>query len=136
MSKIFLNTNYHLVLEQMQARWFAALNAKRIQFPSKTEVAAKLKADEEFRASLYKTTRHGLEANYMPYMDTIAGYLDCAPSLTRYAITDPKLFLKLVFGVFSTYQFRLVGRHSWPEARQTILDIDRRVERPFKAVEK
>ena len=118
----------------MQARWFAALNANRIKLPPQEEIAAKIKADLEFRARMYKTTRHGLEANYMPYMTTIAGYLGCAPSLKWYAITDPRLFYQLIFGVFSTYQFRLVGRHSWPDARQAILDIDKRVDRPFKAM--
>ena len=118
----------------MQARWFAALNANRIKLPPKTEIAAKIKYDLEFRAKMYKTTRHGLEANYMPLMDTIAGYLGCAPSLTRYAITDPRLFYQLIFGVFSTYQFRLVGRHSWDGARQAIMDIEKRVEQPFKAI--
>lgn len=117
----------------MQARWFAALNTGRVSWPSRREIEAKLVELDTFRKSMYQTTRHGLEVNYMPYMQSIAHYLNVAPNLAWYAVTDPKLFYQLIFGPFTTYQFRLQGPHKWAGARDAILNVAARIDAPFKA---
>ena len=39
--------------------------------------------------------------------------------------------IQVVFGPVTPYQYRLVGHGSWPEARQTIMTVDERIQYPL-----
>lgn len=90
------------------------------------------KHETKISNQFYRSSRHILELDFIPYLDEIAAKINVKPNLMKYAISDPKLFFKLYFGPFLPYQFRLQGLHSsWKNARQTILDAENRIQAPF-----
>lgn len=54
------------------------------------------------------------------------------PNLLRILLTDPVLWMKVVFGPCSPYQYRLSGPGKWAGARQAILTQWERVAQPFR----
>lgn len=113
---------------ELQTRWFAALMSGRIKLPSREEMKRVIAKDRQFyRSFFYESPRHNLEIFYNPYLEEIAETLGCKPNLLKYALTDPKLFYQLIFGLYTVYQFRLEGRHSWPGARDAILRTNERI---------
>lgn len=46
--------------------------------------------------------------------------------------TDPLLAYRMYFGPCAPYQYRLTGPGAWPGARDAILTLLERVEKPFK----
>jgi len=113
---------------ELQARWFAGLQTGRLKLPSKQEMKKIIEQDKQFvREHFYPSPRHSLEVLYSPYMDSIASYVGCKPNLFKYAITDPKLFYHLIFGLFTVYQYRLEGKHSWKGARDAVISTNDRI---------
>ena len=60
-------------------------------------------------------------------MEEIAQVLGCKPNLVKYALTDPRLWYHLVFGLYTVYQFRLEGEHRWSGARDAIIHTNDRI---------
>jgi dimethylaniline monooxygenase (N-oxide forming) len=119
---------------EMQSRWFAALMSGKVRLPSKDEMKAVIAREKAFyREQFYESPRHSLEIFYIPYLEEIARTLGCMPNLWQYALTDPKLWYHLVFGLYTTYQFRLVGDHRWPGARDAIIHTNDRIEAALKS---
>lgn len=46
---------------------------------------------------------------------------------------DPKLFMAIYFGPSVPYQYRLQGPHCWSGARDAILNVNKRIDYPFKS---
>ena len=118
---------------EMQSRWYAALMIGKVKLPPQNEMKRVIAKDKAFyRTVFYETPRHGLEIYYYPYVEEIATKLGCMPSLWKIALTDPKLWYHLVFGLYTVYQFRLQGEHSWQGARDAILHTNDRIEAALK----
>ncbi len=65
-------------------------------------------------------------------MDQLAELAGCRPTLSKYLWTDLSLWRALVFGPLVAYQYRLEGPQRWAGARQAILGVQERVEKPLK----
>lgn len=118
---------------EMQGRWYAALMAGRVKLPNVHEMKRVIAKEKEFyRSFFYESPRHCLEIFYIPYLEEIAQDLGCKPNLWKYAITDPRLWYHLVSGLYTVYQFRLEGEHSWPGARDAIIHTNDRIQAPLK----
>lgn len=120
------------LLAEMQSRWFARLMNGKVKLPSKSEMNQVTKEDKKIIKNMYyESPRHNLELLYVPYMKYVASVIGCAPSLTKYALTDPQLLYHLVFGLFTAYQFRLEGPFSWAGARDAIINTPERIKAGF-----
>ena len=53
--------------------------------------------------------------------------MGCRPRLERVLLSDPRLCLRLFFGGNMSYVYRLHGPHSWPGARDAIMESEERV---------
>lgn len=121
----------HLMAE-MQARWFARLMKGLLKLPSHLQMQEIMKEDQAaIKSIFYESPRHNLEVLYIPFMNTIASYIGCKPSITKYALKDPRLAYKLVFGLFTSYQFRLEGPFPWLGAREAIVKTNERIKAGF-----
>ncbi|GAB6023832.1 Cyclopentanone 1,2-monooxygenase (CPMO) [Chamberlinius hualienensis] len=130
-------------LMEMQARWICQLlndHKRPIKALKGIQGWPTTVAEREAEVKDYKKTvasnfaqsqRHTIEVFYVTYLSDLARKIGCYPNIWKYAITDPKLFWKLLFGPFVAYQFRLDGPHTWPEARRAILSVDERVQKAF-----
>lgn len=76
--------------------------------------------------------RHGVQVEWIPYLDEISQEFGVRPDLWRIFMSDMTLWYKLYFGPSVPYQYRLFGSHSWPMARETIMTVNQRIETPFK----
>jgi dimethylaniline monooxygenase (N-oxide forming) len=76
-----------------------------------------------------RSTRHTLEVDYLPYMDSLAQLLDCVPRPQDFLLSDPRLAQALLFGPNVSYVYRLRGKHRWGGARQAILGVGQRTEK-------
>ena len=87
---------------------------------------------ECLRIAMYEdTTKSTLQCAGFPYLEMLAADIGCRPNFWRILFRDPRLFVPYYFQMLSASQYRLVGPNSWPPARQTILDMQRRIECPF-----
>lgn len=80
----------------------------------------------------FRSFRHTLKIQYIPYMNTLAKFIGIKPNLIKLLVTDPNLFHACYFGPFTSYSFRLEGPNAWWEARSTILDTMNRINRPLQ----
>lgn len=80
----------------------------------------------------FKSQRHTIQVDYISYMDEIAEMLGVKPNLTKLMVTDPRLWLSVLFGPCTPYQYRLRGPGKWAGARQAILTQWERVVRPMQ----
>lgn len=121
----------HLMAE-MQARWFARLIKGLVKLPSRLEMKQNIEEEQAIlKGIFYDSPRHNLEVLYMPYMKTIASFIGCNPNVTKYVLKDPRLAYCLVFGLFTSYQFRLEGPFSWAGARDAIVTTNDRIKAGF-----
>lgn len=118
---------------ELQSRWYAALMTGKVKLPPQSEMKRVIAKDKEFyRKAFYESPRHCLEIYYIPYLEEIAATLGCMPNLWKYALTDPQLWYHLVFGLYTVYQFRMEGEHSWRGARDAIIHTNDRIEAALK----
>ena len=90
------------------------------------------KKQEELDKRYYKSPRHQIQVDFIPYMDELALQFGAKPNLMRIFFTDYTLWYHLFFGPSLNYQYRLQGPHPWCGARDAILGWKDRVEAPFK----
>jgi len=69
-------------------------------------------------------------------MDDLAEMIGAKPNFFKMAITDPKLFWFCMNKTILSYQYRLVGPHNWPGARDAILTFEERILAPLNASKK
>ncbi|GFR79969.1 dimethylaniline monooxygenase [N-oxide-forming] [Elysia marginata] len=75
-------------------------------------------------AELYvESRRHTMQTFWIEYMDQVAAKIGAKPNLWKMLISDPELALKCYLGPCLPSQYRLVGDHAWPEARDFILGV-------------
>lgn len=121
------------VTSELQARYFASLMSGKNKLPSR-EVMKKITLEDKnyIRSIFYESPRHNHEIDFMKYCDELAGFIGCKPNLWKIALTDPILWLHLWFGLFTVYQYRLTGPHSWTKARETIMSTNQRIRQALE----
>ena len=110
---------------EMQARYFALLASGKMALPTASFM----------REDVYSTQQRNLKqfekqavskptlVDYHHYMDGVAALIGCKPPLFRYVLTNPLLWLKLVYGPTQASQYRLVGPGAKPEMARHILEV-------------
>uniref|UniRef100_A0A665UUM0 Flavin-containing monooxygenase n=1 Tax=Echeneis naucrates TaxID=173247 RepID=A0A665UUM0_ECHNA len=76
--------------------------------------------------------RAALQVDYIPYLDFMAKEVGVRPNFLLLLLRDPVLWVKVVFGPCTPYQYRLTGPGQWAGARHAILTQWKRVAQPFK----
>lgn len=117
-------------ISEMQARWATRVFKGLVKLPSTSAMLQDIKCKEETMAKRYVgSPRHTIQVDYVDYMDQIAKQFGVMPCFSRLMLTDPRVWLKVVFGPVTPYQYRLRGPGKWAGARQAILtQMDRVVE--------
>ncbi|OCQ93899.1 hypothetical protein BCD67_20470 [Oscillatoriales cyanobacterium USR001] len=99
-------------LAEMQARWIAKVFAGEVKLPSSEEMKQSMAVTTEYltklRAGYAKRNYIGATVDYQTYLDELAGYVGCRPSLLK-LLGRPKLLFAVLFGPFASYQYRLNG---------------------------
>ncbi|KAH7700278.1 CBN-FMO-2 protein [Aphelenchoides avenae] len=123
---------------EMQARLFFHTFAakkrdnKSAVLPSGQRMAqevdeAKATLDRHFSLSLQR-----FWVDYATYLDDLASFIGCRPSIARYTIAEPPLGWALLFGPNVSYAYRLCGPHQWAGAREAVIGAPERIRRPLQ----
>ncbi|XP_054152421.1 dimethylaniline monooxygenase [N-oxide-forming] 2-like [Oppia nitens] len=113
---------------EMQSRWYALLMSGKCKFPPNDHIMANINKENQTRKQqFYDSPKNSLAIDWLAYMDDIADIIGVKPNIKQYLLSDTQLFIKLIFGPTLSYQYRLVGPHSWSGARYTIMQSDYRV---------
>lgn len=111
---------------EMQARLAARLISGAQALPSRARMAAVAAQDMAAQADQFGPTGdrvRGLVC-YARYMETMARILGCRPRLWRLALTDPRLWMHVVYGPMQATQYRLHGPGRKPlEARRILMAL-------------
>lgn len=120
-------------IAEMHSRWFARLISGKTVLPSEQKMNKDIEAKHKYLASrYYGGPRNTLQVDWINYMDELAKLVGCKPNVSSYMFSDPKLWYALLFGPCFPYQYRLEGPHSWPGARDAILNAGFRIKAPLK----
>ena len=85
-----------------------------------------------YHRNFVNSKRHGVQVEWIPYLDELANQFGAKPNLTNFMFKDPKLFMAIYFGPSVPYQYRLQGPHCWSGARDAILNVNKRIDYPLK----
>nr|XP_046248400.1 flavin-containing monooxygenase 5-like [Scatophagus argus] len=120
-------------ISEMQARWATRVFKGCIKLPSVASMLKDIQCKQQAMAGRYVTSqRHTIQVDYVDYMDEIAELVGVRASCLRLLLTDPKLWLNVLFGPCTPYQYRLRGPGKWAGARQAILTQWERVAQPMQ----
>ncbi|KAM4722882.1 dimethylaniline monooxygenase [N-oxide-forming] 2-like [Rhinophrynus dorsalis] len=121
------------VTTELQNRWATRIFKGLVKFPNAEEIRDDLAEDEKLRYKRFTTSEGNCRrTDYMEYLDDLASQIGVKPNIPRLFLTDPVLALKICFGTFSSYQYRLTGPGEWAGAREAILTQWDRVKKPLK----
>uniref|UniRef100_A0AC34Q571 Flavin-containing monooxygenase n=1 Tax=Panagrolaimus sp. JU765 TaxID=591449 RepID=A0AC34Q571_9BILA len=119
-------------ISEMQVRVFFEAFTKKVQLPTEEEMLNDINQKKyAMRHTFVHTRRHTIQVDYANFMDELADLINCKPSITEYAFTDPQLALKLLEAPVLPYTYRLKGPHPWEGARRAIFDFEKRVKEGF-----
>lgn len=111
-------------LMEMQARYSSHIFKQDLELPESDVMVATAKKDAEGYLSQFEGNTRQITAlvDFHTYMDDMASLIGCAPQILRYAFTNPRLWVHVVYGPTQATQFRLAGRgNKFDLARQMIL---------------
>ena len=110
-------------LAEMQGRWMAQVVSGRAVLPDKASLDAHVKQHKmDFFSARPNANTHTF-CQFLCYLNTIGGLIDVKPNLAKMFFTDNALWKRMMFGPFSSHQFRYQGIHSKPEyVRKTLFD--------------
>ena len=109
-------------IAELQLRWAMKVFKKELHLPSKSEMSRDISLKRRLMSQRYTNSRrHTVQVDYQQYCDEIAGMIGAKPNIVDLFLQDPKLWLQVLFGPITSYQFRLCGPHTWPGARDAIL---------------
>ncbi|KAF8789229.1 Dimethylaniline monooxygenase like protein [Argiope bruennichi] len=121
----------HFPIEEAQSRWFAQLMNGKVVLPDRKEMKKEIsRRRKAMDVRFVDSARHTVEVDFIHFMDDITREYGATPNMRKLLLTDPKLFFACLVGPGLPYQYRLNGPHSWPKARETILNFPSRVEMP------
>lgn len=115
---------------EMQARYAARVFSGHLTLPDPAKMRGIAEKDVQRRNKHFiDSPRHHIMVTKMEYVDHLAQEIGCRPPLHHLFFTDPRMFKAIMFGPFLSSQFRLVGPHSWPGARQVLLGYHERTRK-------
>ncbi|XP_054707670.1 flavin-containing monooxygenase 5-like [Uloborus diversus] len=118
---------------ELQSRLAASILAGKNKLPSENEMIKEIKRRHCENEKRYTPSeKMTLRVDFSQFMDELANELGVKPNFWRLLFTDPKLFLRLVFGPCLSYQYRLEGPHKWEGAREAIMTSDERIHWPLQ----
>ncbi len=95
---------------EMQARLFAMVSSGDIVLPSSKDMeisASSATSNWKMRFG-YDAVNKGV-VDFQIYLDDLARTMGVMPPISKYALQEPRLWFKLMFGPFTVHQYRLVG---------------------------
>ncbi|XP_063056499.1 dimethylaniline monooxygenase [N-oxide-forming] 2-like isoform X2 [Engraulis encrasicolus] len=117
---------------ELQARWATRAIAGLCQLPSEEKMNEVIDAEMQRYMGSYPC-HAGVQVQYIPYLDELAAEIKVKPRLLPLLFGgDPALFLRLLLGPCTPYQYRLFGPGAWHGARDAILTQWDRVTRPMR----
>ncbi|CAL1273978.1 unnamed protein product [Larinioides sclopetarius] len=117
---------------ELQVRWATQVLAGNCKLPSKEVMLIDVLKRHSYNLARYAPSeKTSIRVDFIQYCDSIASKIGAKPNFVKLLLTDPKLFLKLVFGPSLSYQYRLQGPHSWHGAREAIMTCEERVLYPL-----
>ncbi|GFT25959.1 dimethylaniline monooxygenase 2 [Nephila pilipes] len=128
----FLTFGPGFPLGELQCRWAAQILAGNCKLPSQEVMYKDIK--KRYGKNVKRFTpsdKMSIRVDVMPYCDDIASQIGVKPNFFKILLTDPRLFFKLIFGPFLSYQFRLHGPYAWEGARDAIMTCKERVFYPL-----
>uniref|UniRef100_F1L896 Flavin-containing monooxygenase n=1 Tax=Ascaris suum TaxID=6253 RepID=F1L896_ASCSU len=115
-------------ISEMQCRVFCEVISRRVTLPDANKMQKNIdKKRKDMAKEFIPRRRHTIQVYYVSYMDELAKLIDVKPKLLKYCLTDPSLARVLLFHGLAPYQYRLNGPNSWPDARKTLLGMDKRI---------
>ncbi|XP_023282273.1 dimethylaniline monooxygenase [N-oxide-forming] 3-like, partial [Seriola lalandi dorsalis] len=100
--------------------------------PSKKKMLEVIESERKRNMNSYPCPRQAaLQVDYIPYLDFMAKQVGVRPNFLILLLRDPVLWVKVVFGPCTPYQYRLTGPGQWAGARHAILTQWKRVAQPF-----
>ncbi|XP_044218225.1 flavin-containing monooxygenase 5-like [Thunnus albacares] len=118
---------------EMQARWAVKVFAGLSRLPPKEKMLAVIESERKRNMKSYPCPRQAdLQVDYIPYLDFMADEVGVRPNFLRLLLRDPVLWVKVLCGPCTPYQYRLNGPGRWVGARQAILTQWERVAQPFR----
>ncbi|MDH3709245.1 MAG: NAD(P)-binding domain-containing protein [Cyclobacteriaceae bacterium] len=96
---------------EMQARYCALVFTGRLQLPEPNNMVQVASEDEEVYGLQFEDNALRIRSlvDYHRYMDNLANIIGCKPSLSKYFLINPRLWLHLMYGPTQATQFRLRG---------------------------
>ncbi|GFS52772.1 dimethylaniline monooxygenase 2 [Nephila pilipes] len=117
---------------ELQCRWAAQVLAGNCKLPSQELMHNDTRKRHEKNLKRYiPTDKISIRVNMIQYCDDIASQFGAKPNFLKILLTDPRLFSKLIFGPFLSYQFRLQGPYAWEGARDAIMTCEERIFYPL-----
>nr|XP_054769781.1 flavin-containing monooxygenase 5-like [Lytechinus pictus] len=121
-------------ISEIQARWATRVFKGLTKLPSSDQMKADMMSKEEAMAKRYiSSQRHTIQVDFIKYMDEVALEFGVKPDFWKMLLSDPVLALKCVCGPYTPYQYRLVGPGQWSGARDAIMTISERVNKPLQS---
>uniref|UniRef100_A0A3Q3VVL8 Flavin-containing monooxygenase n=1 Tax=Mola mola TaxID=94237 RepID=A0A3Q3VVL8_MOLML len=117
---------------EMQARWAVKVFTGLSCLPSEKQMQEVIESDMKRNMKRSDIIVTLLSVDYIPYLDFMAKEVGVQPNLLRLLLTDPVLWVKVLFGPCTPYQYRLTGPGRWAGARQAILSQWDRVAQPLR----
>ena len=109
-------------IAEMQARWFAHLLSGHSTLPPAEVMREEIKKDAALHREMFRVVTDRLSGlvDYTSYMDQLAEFIGCKPTLKE-LWREPKLLFRVHFCPFSGHQYRLRGPHSKKAIAKTVL---------------
>lgn len=118
---------------EMQARWAVKIFTGLSHLPPVKKMLEVMESERETNMKSYPSPcQAALQVDFISYLDFMAEQVGVRPNLLTLLLTDPVLWIRVVFGPVTPYQFRLTGPGRWTGARQAILTQWERVLQPFR----
>ena len=124
-------------LAEMQGRWIAGLISGNLHLPPADEMRRQIASYTADRSKLFRYHADTLPTlvDFIPYYEWLTERVGCQIQWDELAMLDPALFRRLLFGAFTSAQFRLFGPMALPvEARAHIFALPRPPRRPWAIV--
>ncbi|KAM4722883.1 dimethylaniline monooxygenase [N-oxide-forming] 2-like [Rhinophrynus dorsalis] len=122
-----------MVTTELQNRWATRMLKGLLKFPNAEEITDDMAMNEKLREKWFATSEgNSRRTDYISYLDDLASQIGVKPNIPKLFLTDPVLALKIFFGPFNSYQYRLTGPGKWAGAREAILTQWDRVKKPLR----
>ncbi|XP_012694854.2 dimethylaniline monooxygenase [N-oxide-forming] 2-like [Clupea harengus] len=115
---------------ELQARWATRAIAGLSRLPPEKKMNEVI--DAEMQIYMRSYPKHAsVQVQYIPYLDDLAQEVGAKPKLLSLLFRDPSLFLKVLLGPCTPYQYRLCGPGQWNRAHKAICTQWERVAQPM-----